>query len=285
MSAYLSLILMPADMDAREIPAMLAPAIGLDEPTLRLRCKGVPPFIITSLDPEQARAGVEVLEQAGCEAFAPTRQELAALGPTRKIKDLALGPDGIRLTMWREEDVTLNPADIVVLVRAKMSEVSRTLRRDGPGAMLGSVLRGGADLRPVLAYGVGGSFGLAATLWASDSNPPPPDVDVSYQISTMLDIHTSEGHVFQIDGSKFGFDFLGDLRGMSDMVNIDHTCDYFARLAPHAAIDPYFTYFNPPADHTQLRIPKSALSQDDPRFAFYSRWCALMYRHLSGGRD
>ena len=128
---------------------------------------------------------------------------------------------------------------------------------------------------------MGGAFGPGpATAFSVPSDTPPPSRQV--QTSDKLDVHTTDGSVFQIDGDKFGYSILGDLRGHSDRHNMDQMFELLAHLAPDAIVDPYFKLWTPPAGHHRLRLPDMKANNDDPAFAFYSRWVALLYRHLLG---
>jgi hypothetical protein len=49
-----------------------------------------------------------------------------------------------------------------------------------------------------------------------------------------------------------------------------------------AVVDPYFPLWRPAPAFERLRLPLSRLNEEDPAFAFYSRWSALMYRHVMG---
>ena len=53
-------------------------------------------------------------------------------------------------------------------------------------------------------------------------------------------------------------------------------------FTPEAVVDPYFTLWRPPPGVRRLRLPMMKINQDDPNFAFYSRWAALLYRHVMG---
>ena len=59
-------------------------------------------------------------------------------------------------------------------------------------------------------------------------------------------------------------------------------CELFASRAPDAIVDPYFSLFKPPPGYKRLRLPGMKINDEDPAFAYYSRWAALMYRHVMG---
>ena len=53
-------------------------------------------------------------------------------------------------------------------------------------------------------------------------------------------------------------------------------------VADHAVADNFFPLFKAPGNIGALGLPRAPGAAEDPRFAFYSRWVALMYRHLIG---
>ncbi len=71
-------------------------------------------------------------------------------------------------------------------------------------------------------------------------------------------------------------------RFSSDNVNIDRMCELMSHLAPDAVIDPYFSLWSAPPGYQRLRLKNMRINNDDPAFAFYSRWAALLYRHVMG---
>ena len=46
--------------------------------------------------------------------------------------------------------------------------------------------------------------------------------------SHKLDIHSTAGAIFQVDGDKFGYGILGEMRGYSDKTNMDSMCELLA---------------------------------------------------------
>ena len=96
-------------------------------------------------------------------------------------------------------------------------------------------------------------------------------------------MHTADGRVFQIDGDKFGFAVLGDMKGHTDNENMDKMLELLDHLTPNAIVDQYFKLFKAPTGYKRLRLDNLSVNNDDPAFAFYSRWTALMYRHVMGG--
>ncbi|MBT8486674.1 MAG: hypothetical protein HKO59_16360 [Phycisphaerales bacterium] len=276
---FLSILGWPPDETRVSLAELLAAATGLDEASLRLRLGAPPPMIIGQVEPAIATLACEALAERGGDAFAPTFADLAALGPTLKMRDLAVGPAGLTITLWQGLTTTLRRDQVQILVRAQIRSetvVPEVARVSSPAAarLARQTLRVSLDRS---------AMGLART-WAGadltgfDPSPPARRTETSDK----LDVHTTDGSVYQIDGDKFAYHALGELRGYSDKANMDAMCDLLAHLAPDEIVDPYFTLWRPPARYQRLRIP-GVRGQEDPAFRFYSRWAALMYRHLLGG--
>ena len=284
---FLSVISYPEGMSQENVVDLLARSGGLDAPTLSLKMRQTPPCIVAVVDPPAAEGAVRALIEHGGDGFAPTLADLAALGPTLKIKDMRIGVDGLQLELWRGPVITLAPSDVQILVRVHLSETTQDPTRGAAGAVararyahggaIGAVGRGLA-----FGWGVGGAHGWATRLYTMRDLALERAAEQQITVSHKLDIHAADGRVFQIDGDKFGFHILGDRRAMSDNVNIDRMCEFFAHLNAEAVVDPYFRYWHPPAGHHRLRLPNMKVNNDDPAFAFYSRWAALMYRHVMG---
>ena len=280
--AYISLLIRPESVTERDVAEAILPISRSDLPTLQMYARQVPPNIVYSCAVDEATAVVNALQRIGCEAFAPTSAEILGLGPTMKSKDLSLCGDGMAVELWREGSRLISPDDIDVFVRAKMSEklggdTNPSTLRDFAESI------GRRNVIGMAGYGwsIGGAYGLAAGLYAARAAAGEAESRESLRLSAKLDLHTRDGTVYQIDGDKFGFEVLGDNRGYSDMVNIDRMCEFLSALAPHAAIDPYFGLFRAPPGVERLKFPQQLVNRDRPRFAFYSRWAALVYRHLA----
>jgi hypothetical protein len=279
------LLIRPDSISERAVAEAILPFVRSDIPTLIMRARHVPPCIVYACFVGESSGAIDALRRIGCEAFAPSESDILALGPTMKIRDLSLCAEGLAIELWRSGSHTVNPDDIDVIVRAKMSEqLGRNVDRTNARELAQNIGRLGGIHLAGLGWAMGGGFGLAAGLYASrlyagegiESAPSP-----TARLSAKLDLHTRDGTVYQIDGDKFGFEILGDQRGYSDMVNIDRMCEYLAALAPSAAIDPYSGLFKPPPGVERVRIAQRAMNCDHPTFAFYSRWAALVYRYLA----
>ncbi len=280
--AYLSLLIRPDDVTDQLIIDTLDQALpSKEKASIRLQCKVMPPCILFLLPIQEALVAAQALQSIGCSAFAPTPDDLLALGPTMKVKDISLTFDGVAFDLWRDPRHVIDPDDIDVIIRAKMSEDVKQQT-----SVEGSFLHGRDDVRSpamALAWGVGGAYGLAVGMYSPAFSTTPPPPTITPRIEAKLDIHTKSGTVYQVDGNKFGFEILGADRGYADAVNIDRLCEYIIKLTTNAVLDPYFKFFKPPVDHTNLKIPNRAVNQDNPAFAFYSRWITLGYRYLAAG--
>jgi hypothetical protein len=281
---FLSLLSLPDAVDAQMLADPIAQNAGLDVHTLRLKLRRVPPCILMLCPQDAALAAVDTILNAGGDAFAPAITDMEALGPTIKIKDLALTVEGLEITPWRGMPCTIAPDELQIVIRAKLSEDTKlnsivSNRFDSPLAppMVGAIGYG------VGGFGYGGGYGYAIRQHAEAMREHFSTMDRRIVTSHKLDVHLTDGRVFQVDGDKFGFRILGDQRGQSDHVNIDRMCEFFVHLNKDVVVDPYFSYFKPPDGYKRMKIPMAIVNKDDPAFAFYSRWAALMYRHVMGG--
>lgn len=279
---FLSVISYPEGMSHNEVAELLADGGGLDAPSLRLILRQTPPCIAGCYDRGAALGALRALVKRGGDGFAPSIADIEALGPTLKIRDLRLGGGGLEADLWRGPAATINPDDIQIIVRVRLSEKTVKPRSGVTGtSLLTSYTRPGASA-VAFGWGMGGAYGLAVGLYASGGFSAESGVDRTLVLSHKLDIHTADGRVYQIDGDKFGYLILGDQRGYSDNENIDKMCELLAHLSPNAVVDPYFSYWHPPPGFQRLHLPQMRINRDDPAFAFYSRWSALMYRHVMG---
>ncbi|HWB20751.1 MAG TPA: hypothetical protein VG711_10650 [Phycisphaerales bacterium] len=96
-----------------------------------------------------------------------------------------------------------------------------------------------------------------------------------------LDIHTSDHRVFQVGADKFNFDGLGAARGLSENANLNALSALLTSLAPDAIMDDFFPLWKPHTIIQKLKLPGMTLNNEDPAFAFYSRWVVLMYLHIN----
>lgn len=278
---FLTVVKWPNGWSREDVARLLFEASGLDELTLRLRLGIAPPTIVGTLASVDARGAVKALVKNGGDAFAVTLDDLAALGPTLKIKDLRLENGLFAAELWRGPDEVIRPADIQVVVRVRLSE--KIITREGLTAadMLLASTTNPRTAGIVFGWGLGGAYGMSLGVygaWQAGGFTPERDLQLSHK----LDLHTVDGRVFQIDGDKFGYRILGELRGDSDNVNIDRMCELMTHLAPDAVIDPYFSLWSAPPGYQRLRLKNMKINNDDPAFAFYSRWAALLYRHVMG---
>ena len=278
---FLTVITWPEGWDREAIAELLAREAGLDAPTLRMQLGRPPPMIIGQLDPAAARRATEAIIRHGGDAFAPLLSQIAALGPTLKIRDLRLGGEGIEVDLWRGPPATIDPRDIQIIIRGTMSESKIAGRGLTALDVLGASSANPRTAPLAIGWGLGGAYGLAFGLyvsWQAGEFKPERSLHTSHK----LDFRTADGRVFQIDGDKFAYAVLGALRGYSDNENIDKMCEFFVHLNPEAVVDPYFRLFRPPPGYRRLRLPDMKINREDPVFAFYSRWAALMYRHVMG---
>lgn len=285
---FLSIVAWPDGWSRDQTAQLLEQAAGLDAPTLRLRLGQAPPTIIGIVEPDTAQRAIEALRREGGDGFTATLAQLVALGPTLKIKDLRVVGRMLEIDLWRGPSTTIRAEDVQILIRAHLTKTE--IKRDPTashighrGYYLGGGFGGGrgTSMASAGAYGLALGFGAAyAANYAEGGGGSAVHRDIS--TSDKLDIHTRNGLVYQIDGDKFAYVALGEMRGHGDKANMDAMCELLAHVTPNEIVDPYFTLWTPPPGHERLRLPQMKMNNDDPAFAFYSRWAALMYRHLLG---
>jgi hypothetical protein len=281
-SNFLTVIAWPRG-GAEHAIASLSKAIGTDVPTLRFAAARSTPSIIATLPADACEAGRRAIHAAGGDAMCVSLAELESFGDTRKIRSIAVRPGRLDLVLWRgesrHEQVSL--ASIDVVVRATIKRVGRRSFDTAGGD--------GINVAPLPRSLRRSGFGFLDSAperpeWsdlATTGGMPVPAKQID--LSEKLDMHAADGRVYQVDGDKFAFAVLGDLRAPSDRPNMDALCDLLAHLAPHAAIDRYFELFRAPPEFERLRVARAAINADDPAFAFYSRWTAVITRRLLSG--
>jgi hypothetical protein len=284
---FLSVVTPPEGLARPALAQLIADNTGMDERTARLRLGLVPPLIIGLVDDAAALRAVAAIKSYGGDATAPKMSDIEALGPTLKIRDMEIRGGRVHMELWRGPQLHVAPQEIEIVVRARTPGTAvEPLRYE---MATRSFMAGGGG-SAFVALGLGGAYGLASVLHQFDD-----DLDSAAMVglpvmskpqimpSHKLDLHATDGRVLQVDGDKFGFRVLGDLRGLSDNTNIDRMSELFVHLNPDIVVDTYFGAFLPPAGHQRMRLPLMALNNEHIAFAFYSRWSALVYRHVMHG--
>lgn len=271
--ALLSVIAWPDGASRDDNARLVADATGLEFATTKMRLGTRPPMIVAMFEDHLAQRAARAIEKTGGIAFAPTLAEIEWLGPTIKIRDMRVSDGRLLLDLWRREPTSIEPAEIEVIIRGRTSEVKVRDAEPQP-SFFGTPTVG--------LYGVLGSYGLAAGIysWMRSQEALSQAAETETRVTHKIDLHLRDGRVLQIDADKFGFQVLGDQRGLSDMVNAERLCELLIHLAPGVTVDPYFTLWKAPIEIKRVRIPQMALNRDDPAFALYSRWAALMYRYV-----
>ena len=293
--AFLSIITPPEGMSRAELADRIARKSGIDAHTVKLRLGLVPPMIVGLVDVPAAVRTVHSIVRRGGDAFAPTMAEIESLGPTLKVRDMQLADGALAMELWRGPKLRIEPREIEILIRARTpGEASAPLgyessARSFMGEAAGFGFADGAASSLLVSLSVGGSYGLGRAIHRirddleSEAFDRLPAMKAPQSMpSHKLDLHTHDGRVLQIDGDKFAYGILGEMRGHSDNVNIDRMCELFVHLNADVVVDTYFSAFLPPAGHQRLRLPMMKINNDHVAFAFYSRWSALMYRHVMG---
>jgi hypothetical protein len=289
--AFLSVIAWPERATRDQLAGLMAEVTGIEVATARLRLGNQPPLILGMFDEATAGRAVNRITSEGGLAFAPSVEDIENLGPTIKIRDMRLHAGRMYLDLWRGEPTNIDPKSIEVIIRGRRSE-----KKVRPAASASPMFNAAAwRVHPMPAwgsFGAFGSYGIATALyvWMHDNDQGLAIEDGGLlggasrrelRQSHMIDLHADDGRVFQIDADKFGFQMLGEQRGHGDIVNTDRLCDMIAGLAPGVTVDPYFSLWRPPVEIGRVRIAQVNRNREDPAFALYSRWSALLYRHMN----
>lgn len=261
---YLTLVTPPEGVESDELARRLVEAELSDLPTVRSRLMRVPPCIIGECLPAVADACAGVVRELGGDAVTVPMKAVERLGGTIRIRDMRIEPGVIEMELWRGQTARIPTERIDVLVRASDT------REESTGGREMSRTRASMHVaRTGPAYSM-----IRAEL---DSQASAEKRIVS---KDWLDIHTKDGSVFQVDGDKFGFGVLGDMKKQGDRVNMDQLLDLLSHLCPNAVVDTYFPMFKPTSSVKRLKLPGMVINEEDPVFAFYSRWAALVYRYV-----
>ena len=277
--SYLTIIQWPDGSTWEQQVDLVAAGTRIDHATLRLRMKQEPPFIVGGMAPELAAQTVREIRRSGGQAMAMTMSEITALGETHKVRDVRIAPFGVEFEVWRGSTDRIDPATIDVLVLASIATQTMQRRADNASGAIG-----GHALAGMMIGGPGLAMTLGAFTAVEHAISGASGIDRHTSQSFKLDIHikppVAPPRVYQIDGDKFAFGVLGDLKGHSDFINTKKMLELFAHLAPQAVIDQYFGLFKAPSGHHRMVLPGPKHKREDPAFAFYSRWAAIMYRQL-----
>ncbi len=255
---FLGVIAWPEGSSRSELALYVADATGIDADTLRLLIARPPPAILGSISRDRAASGAKAIQRVGGDAFVCSLAQIESLGPTLKARDVQLVNGMLEVELWRLEPQKLALSDITLLVRGSLDKQEkrvqappRPLTQHSP---LGRSLRSYQESRVTFETITGAS--------------------------EKLDVHTRDGRVFQIDGDKFGYSILGEGRGHSDRQNMGKMLSLLAHFVPDAIVDDFFRLWSPPPEIKRFQLPLMKINNEDPAFAFYSRWVAHMYRHL-----
>lgn len=261
-NVFLSIIRYSGGMSAEQMCAVIGEASGLDAHMLRLMISRPPPQVLGLVSPERAADTIEAISGAGGDAFAPAMADLEALGESIKLKGLVFAGDVIHAEPWRGKPVTIRADSIRTIVRGMLDDAR------SPAAGMDRPI---GDAIPTTTVGPGKAEITGIVLEA-----------FSRRLRHVMNVHTSERRVFQVDALKFNFEVLGDQRGPSDLHNIQILERRLTAVAPDAVVDTYYSLWTPPQQHARLRLPGRLINNEDTAFAFYSRWVALMYEHITG---
>lgn len=240
---FLSIVAWPDGWDRNRVADLLAQSGGLDGASLRLRLGQAPPMVLERVEPAAAAAMIKALIAAGGDGFAFTLADLAAPGPAMTVRDLGIVEGALQVQLRQGPAKSLGFEAVKVVVRAHLSQTV-TRRSEPPRHVESTVVK---------------------------------DVETSDK----LDLHTADGGIYRIDGDRFGFAVLGELRGQGDKANMDRLVELLGHLCRDAVIDTFFRLWRPPPGFDGLRLAGPKFDAVDPAFEFYSRWAAMMWRRAA----
>jgi hypothetical protein len=259
--AYLSIIEWPPGQHPSEQAKALAGAADLDPYLATMAIRRGFPQVVLRTDPLTAERAVERLHEIGVIALACRQEDLARHGAPKRIKRLVPTGDlmvhSYTCEMWRDPEITLNTADIFLIVRATLAATqSRTAPDSSPRAS---------------SLGVPG---MRAPVRLSTTST-----------TEMLDLYLNEGKCLRIDADKFNFDVLGEHKQLTEHLNAEALLQRLRSQAPQAIIDTSFGDFRCPPDIIRAHFSFAGHSSttratEAPAFDFYSTWAAHMYHHL-----
>jgi len=275
---FLSVIAWPDGATRESMAQLLAGTTGLDVPTLRLRLGQAPPSIIGQVDSEAAKRAMDAIRAEGGDAFSVTLGQLASLGPAKGVRSMSIGNGILAMELRDGSTAALRFQDLWLLVQGMVRE---TTRESPPPVSQPRRLqtRFGRHTSSSAALSVGAA-GLAMFFGEgylnNNSSAAPTTTTVA---RNKLHIHDAHGVIYEVNGRGFNFNILGEMKQYNERSNMEQLCELLSHLAPDEIVDPYFPLWKPPPRYTRLRIDGETGQSDRP-FAFYSRWVAMMYRHL-----
>ncbi len=255
---FLSIVAWPEGWDRASVAQLLAGFGAMDLPTLNLRLGQKPPMVLNHVEPSVAAAMMAALVDHGGDGFLFTLDDLARLGPTMRITDLAVGEGTLDIKLHDGLETSVRSATVDVIVRARI---------------VGTVTK----INPVLRLN-----SLSRAYRSFDSIKAEVESQTTKDIETteLLDLHTGDGSVYRIDGRRFGYQALGAMRSHGDKANMDSMYELLTHVCPDAVADTFYELWRPPPGYQKLGVPGMKATRDDPAFTFYSRWAAMTYRHV-----
>ena len=276
-SCFPTVVAWPAEWTQQQCVELLAGTGVIDAPSARLTLGRDVPLILGLFDEGAAHMLIQAVRSAGGDGFVPSLRDIAALGPTLKIKDIRLVEGNLEVDIWRGLTTMIRREHVQFLVHGR---VRPNAKRDS-AARVAERVRDNVQMMTNLSPQYGTAARMAADRHLNRLRAEAGDAGL--QISEKLDIHTTSGMVFQIDGDKFAFQILGDMKGHSDAVNMRQLTEMLAHISPNEIVDEYFPLFRLPPGYDRLLalVPEIRRNREDPGFAFYSRWSALLYRYMT----
>lgn len=269
----LTIIEAPPGWGDAEFVQVLALAGLVDEKTARAKRLREPPCLVGLCETRRARFVVDHVVRAGGDAMCCGMDAIAGLGATVKVKHFDVEPGVLVGTLWKGGAFRVALGDVQVLVRGNVRVArKRSAIHDADIGTFGAGYGGYQSEFSMVTHAQ-----ADAELERARSRSRG-----STEISAKLDLHASDGTVYQIDGDKFAYLALGDMKTQGDVNNMDRLLDLLEHVCGNAVSDRVFDAFRGPPQLRRFRIPEMKRNNDDPLFAFYSRWIATVYRHVAG---
>lgn len=269
--SFVSVVFWEGDASPKGAARHIAAASGLDEPSLALALRRTAPAIVAETDGSRAAAAVGAIRDLGGEALAPTLTDIASAGAPIVVRELRVEPGAFDVEARSGPRTRIDVKNLQSIVRGSVKTTQR--------ATLDEIHDAARRAAHVHARRHVTSAATGAHRAAKDAAARGGRVSHRH----FIDLHTHNGLVFQIDGDRFAWSALGDLRGGADGVNAAKMCELLTHLAPHAILDECFARWNPPASTSRLRLDGVDAAYRD--FAFYSRWIARIHRSLVQGPE
>jgi len=280
---FLSVIAWPTGASRASMAQLIAETTGIDAPTLRLRLGQAPPSIIGQVDPPAAARAIEAIRAEGGDAFAVTFAELISIGPARPVRSMSVANGVVAMELRNGDHAALRFTDAWLLVQGMIRERGSSSHREPVPHRLHRRIGRSSSIDLAMQLGAAGIAAMLGDGYLAGGSAAIGHAD-AVKTRNKLHIHDASGTIYEVEGRRFNFNVLGEMKQYSDRANMEQLCELLSHLAPDEIVDPYFPLWKPPPRYHKLRIEGEKHRADRP-FAFYSRWAACLYRHLINAQN